>query len=75
MADSHTVTKHWYVIHTYSGYEDRVAENLRQRIETMHMADKIFDVIVPKENQIQTVNKPMKSNLSEESQTVREKTN
>jgi transcription termination/antitermination protein NusG len=48
--------KNWYVIHTYSGYEDRVAENLRQRIETMDMADKIFDVIVPKENQIEIKN-------------------
>ncbi len=46
----------WYVIHTYSGYEDRVAENLRQRIETMGMANKIFDVIVPKENQIEIKN-------------------
>jgi transcriptional antiterminator NusG len=50
-------SKHlWYVIHTYSGYEDRVAENLRQRIDTMHMQDKIFDVIVPKENQIEIKN-------------------
>ncbi|HSX48533.1 MAG TPA: transcription termination/antitermination protein NusG [Candidatus Nanoarchaeia archaeon] len=48
--------KNWYVIHTYSGYEDRVAENLKQRIETMDMADKIFDVIVPKENQIEIKN-------------------
>jgi transcriptional antiterminator NusG len=47
---------HWYVIHTYSGYEDRVADNLRQRIETMDMADKIFDIIVPKENQIEIKN-------------------
>lgn len=46
----------WYVIHTYSGYEDRVAENLRQRIETMGMEDKIFDVIVPKENTIEIKN-------------------
>jgi transcriptional antiterminator NusG len=51
-----TKAKNWYVIHTYSGYEDRVAENLRQRIETMDMADKIFDVIVPKENQIEIKN-------------------
>ncbi|MDP4000505.1 MAG: transcription termination/antitermination protein NusG [bacterium] len=43
----------WYAIHTYSGYEDRVAENLRQRIESMDMADKIFDVIVPTEKQIE----------------------
>lgn len=55
MADKHA-DKHWYVIHTYSGYEDRVSENLRQRIETMHMQDKIFDVIVPKENQIEIKN-------------------
>lgn len=48
--------KNWYVIHTYSGYEDRVAENLRQRIESLNMQDKIFDVIVPKENQIEIKN-------------------
>ncbi len=46
----------WYVIHTYSGYEDQVADNLRQRIESMEMRDKIFDVIVPKENQIEIKN-------------------
>jgi transcription termination/antitermination protein NusG len=51
-----TSDKPWYVIHTYSGYEDRVAENLRQRIASMHMSEKIFDVIVPKENQIEIKN-------------------
>ena len=51
-----TQNKQWYVIHTYSGYEDKVKENLKQRIETMHMAEKIFDVIVPKENQIEIKN-------------------
>ena len=51
-----TTNKNWYVIHTYSGYEDRVSENLKQRIETMDMKDKIFDVIVPKENQIEIKN-------------------
>lgn len=56
MADATSITKNWYVIHTYSGYEDRVAENLRQRIESLGMADKIFDVIVPKENQIEIKN-------------------
>ena len=56
MAESTTANKNWYVIHTYSGYEDRVAENLRQRIESMGMKDKIFDVIVPKENQIEIKN-------------------
>lgn len=48
--------KHWYVIHTYSGYEEAVANNLRQRIETMGMEDKIFDVIVPKEKKIKIKN-------------------
>lgn len=56
MAQTAETTKHWYVIHTYSGYEDRVAENLRQRIESLGMQDKIFDVIVPKENQIEIKN-------------------
>ena len=36
----------WYVIHTYSGYEDNVARNLKQRIESMDMQDLIFDVMV-----------------------------
>jgi len=42
----------WYVLHTYSGYEDSVAFNLKQRIESMDMQDKIFNVIVPKEKKI-----------------------
>jgi len=46
----------WYVIHTYTGYEDQVAENLRQRIETLNMKEKIFDVIVPTEKQIEIKN-------------------
>ena len=48
--------KNWYVIHTYSGYEDQVAEQIQQRIESLEMQDKIFDVIVPKENQIEIKN-------------------
>ena len=44
--------RNWYVLHTYSGYEDAVAQNLRQRIESLGMADKIFNVIVPKEKKI-----------------------
>lgn len=46
----------WYVIHTYTGYEDQVAESMRQRIETMNMLDKIFEVIVPTEKQIEIKN-------------------
>ena len=45
--------RNWYVLHTYSGYEDAVAQNLRQRIESMSMEDKIFGVMVPKEKKIQ----------------------
>ena len=44
--------RNWYVIHTYSGYEDAVREALLQRMETMNMQDFIFDVVVPKEKQI-----------------------
>ncbi len=43
----------WYVIHTYSGYEDQVAESLRQRIKSLGMEDKIFNVLVPTEKQIE----------------------
>jgi len=39
--------KNWYVVHTYSGYENRVKANLEKRVETMGMQDKIFRVIVP----------------------------
>ncbi len=42
----------WYVIHTYSGYEDAVAKNLMQRVKSLGMEDKIFNVLVPKEKKI-----------------------
>ncbi len=45
--------RNWYVIHTYSGYEDQVAENMKQRIESMGMQDKIFDVMVPTEKSVE----------------------
>lgn len=44
--------KNWYAIHTYAGYEDAVVRNLKQRIESLGMEDKIFDVIVPTEKKI-----------------------
>lgn len=43
----------WYVVHCYSGYENKVRHNLEQRIETMNMKDKIFDVVVPTEEEIE----------------------
>ena len=43
----------WYVVHCYSGYENKVRHNLEQRIETMGMKDRIFDVVVPTEEEIE----------------------
>jgi transcription termination/antitermination protein NusG len=51
-----TEERNWYVIHTYSGYEDAVSRNLKQRIESLGMEDKIFQVIVPKEKKIKIKN-------------------
>jgi transcriptional antiterminator NusG len=44
--------RRWYAIHTYAGYEKAVERNLRQRIESLGMEDKIFDVVVPTEKKI-----------------------
>ena len=49
-------SRQWYAIHTYSGYEEKVADSIRQRINNVDIADKIFDVIVPKEKQIEIKN-------------------
>jgi len=47
--------KNWYVIHTYSGYEESVAKNLKQRVESLGMEDKVFNIIVPKEKKIKII--------------------
>ena len=44
--------RNWYVIHTYAGYENAVKNNLKQRIESLGMEDKIFEVLVPTEKKI-----------------------
>jgi transcriptional antiterminator NusG len=44
--------RNWYVVHTYAGYENAVLRNLKQRIESLGMEDKIFNVIVPTEKKI-----------------------
>jgi len=44
--------RNWYVIHTYTGYEEAVAEALKKRIESFKMQNKIFNVLVPKEKKI-----------------------
>ena len=53
---THGSERQWYAIHTYSGYEDAVARNLKQRIESFGMKDKIFSVVVPTENKIKIKN-------------------
>lgn len=48
--------KNWYVVHTYSGYENKVKANLEKRVESMGMEDKIFRVIVPEEEESEIKN-------------------
>jgi len=50
------MAKNWYVIHTYSGYENKVKTNLEKRVESMSMEDKIFRVLVPMEDEIEIKN-------------------
>jgi transcriptional antiterminator NusG len=46
-------SRHWYVIHTYSGYEDKVKANLEHRVQNMDMAHKVFQVVVPQVDEIE----------------------
>ncbi|MFP7300155.1 transcription termination/antitermination protein NusG [Neobacillus niacini] len=48
--------KNWYVLHTYSGYENKVKANLEKRVESMGMTDKIFRVVVPEEEETELKN-------------------
>lgn len=48
--------RRWYVLHTYSGFEENVSDSLKQRIESMGMQDKIFNVLVPTEKKIKIKN-------------------
>lgn len=48
--------KNWFVIHTYSGYENKVKTNLEKRVESMNMEDKIFRVLVPMEDELEIKN-------------------
>jgi len=54
--DEEAKVRHWYAVHTYSGYEDAVARYLRQRVDSLAMNDKIFKVVVPKEKKIKIRN-------------------
>jgi transcriptional antiterminator NusG len=56
MSKRYDSSKQWYAIHTYSGYEEKVAESIRQRAESLDMKDKIIEVLVPKEKMIEVKN-------------------
>lgn len=56
MKKKYDSNKQWYAIHTYSGYEEKVAESIRQRADSLDMGDKIFNVLVPKEKMIEIRN-------------------
>ncbi|WP_353893419.1 transcription termination/antitermination protein NusG [Proteinivorax hydrogeniformans] len=55
--------KRWYVVHTYSGYENKVKANLEKRVASMEMEDKIFSVLVPMEEQQETKNGKRKTTM------------
>ena len=51
--EQQAVDTNWYVIHTYSGYENKVKANLEKRVDSMGMEDKIFQVVVPMEEELE----------------------
>ena len=63
MIEEQTENRRWYIIHAYSGQEDRVKKNLEQRILTMDVKDKIFQVIVPTEEEMEYKDGQKKINL------------
>lgn len=56
MSKRYDSTKQWYAIHTYSGYEEKVAESIKQRADSLDMKDKIMQILVPKEKMIEVKN-------------------
>ena len=44
--------RHWYVIHTYSGYENKVSANLERKVHSLGMSDRIFHIMIPMENEV-----------------------
>jgi transcriptional antiterminator NusG len=57
------MSKYWYVVHTYAGYENKVKTNLEKRVESMEMQDKIFRVLVPMEAELEMKNGKQKTTL------------
>ena len=56
MKQTSQLGRRWYVLHTYSGYEENVSRNLKQRIESLGMEDKIFNILIPTEKKIKIKN-------------------
>lgn len=56
MSKRYDTHKQWYAIHTYSGYEEKVAESIRQRAASLDMVEKIYAILVPKEKMIEIKN-------------------
>ena len=54
----------WFVVHTYSGHENKVAAMLKQRVETMRLTDKVFEILIPTQNKIK-ISKGTKQNIAE----------
>ena len=48
-----TATKNWYIVHTYSGFEKKVAESLKQRVQAYGLADEIGEVLIPTEDVVE----------------------
>ncbi len=65
MIEEQIENRRWYIIHAYSGQEDRVKKNLEQRIQTMDVKDKIFQVIVPTEEEMEYKDGQKKINLKQ----------
>lgn len=57
------MSRNWYVVHTYAGYENKVKTNLEKRVESMEMQDKIFRVLVPMEKEFEIKNGKRKATL------------
>ena len=53
MRDDQSMDKHWYIVHTYSGYENKVRESLRQRADALGMAEAIGEVLIPTEDVVE----------------------
>lgn len=64
IGESNDKSAYWYVVHTYSGYETKIAHTLKQRIETMGLTDKVLEILIPTQNKIK-INKGKKQTIAE----------